>query len=366
MTQHVIFVNPSHGNEPYILGTQIAKALGERLKKKGHEITIILPYIYTKGERQLRILEKEVGLDANCILDKKLGSFYHELLFQGNDFKKYLEAICTKRADVERRVREHLTETYKPITIELNIGSRFTSGAPTYYAFPALLSELLHYALKESVLKELFTEELLHKTLTLVKEVDSRYKKIFIPSYHLFSWDKTRKLHPTEIPTPPLKPLVTPSKKNIPKGSVFCMISGTDSEVENILERARLLQKQGTHVLVAPLTLTEEFEKMSPLDAIPNPNLTKVITRAGWGTLWICQQAGVEVEVIPYTPNDDPEIFYNLKTLENIPLLEGTATQRELFGEENMDGIAFVANKIVEDLQLLIPLSSPSFDLKPT
>ena len=54
----VILVNPAHGNEPYILGTAIARGVSNRLAKEGlGRARIVVPLMY--GERQKRILLEE-------------------------------------------------------------------------------------------------------------------------------------------------------------------------------------------------------------------------------------------------------------------------------------------------------------------
>jgi len=220
---------------------------------------------------------------------------------------------------------------------------------PVYYVFPVVYGELLQRSAQEPELAAAFGKAKLERCAEQMQSVDRKYQKTFIPSYHTFSFDETREPWLQEVPTPPLKPVPAEDTQEIPEGAVFCMLSGTESEIETILERARTLKQEGTPVLISEFGVeTDEFPS-APTSVISNKNIAKVIARAGWGTIWTCQQAGVDFEPLPYSPGDDPEIYFNVKTLQKIPIQEATREQRATFGPD-MDGISFVADTIMADL----------------
>ena len=87
---------------------------------------------------------------------------------------------------------------------------------------------------------------------------------------------------------------------------------------------------------------------MSP-KVIIHPNVVQLYGRAGFGWIWDAQQARKKLIHHPYGHGDDAEIYHNVRTLESLDLLEATEIQRRKFGD--MDGIKYIASKIVADLR---------------
>ena len=345
MKERTIYINPSHGNEPYILGGLIAKKVSEGLKKKlGGKSKIIVPHIY--GSRQERILS-EVGLRGIVHLDPELGKMYEPLLFRNNDFSQHLTDLIDYQEEVQRKIREHLKKEYGDIFFELNIGSKISTGALTYYAFPVIISELLERTLQEPELVRNFSQSKLEQALEIMQEVESGIQTFFIPDYHTFSYDRNRKPKQNEISTPPLKSKPKENKDDIPRMSTYFMISGTGSELEYTLKEAENLQEHGFHIIVPPWTETDKFEKRSP-DVISNFNIVRVDSRAGWGTIWTCQLCEKQFVPLPYNSGDDPEIYFNVKTLYSVNQYMATEIQEKKFG--TLDGLSFVADQILSDL----------------
>lgn len=334
-----IFVNPYHGNEPYILGALVADALAKLLG----DVKIIMPLFY--GDRQKGILAEQ-HLRTPILFDEKLGSLYKKILFSKGRYAEHLDDMNAHRSEVEENVRSHL-EQYG-IDLELTIASRITSTAPSFYIFPYIISELLERTLKHPELAVSFGTERLRMLHTAMETVDKKHSRFFVPSYHTFSFDTTRELFPNEVATPPLKPLPPPDTREIPEQSVYCIVSGADAERHSLIERARALEAEGKTVFFPQWSRVDGF-KTAPPEIITNKNITKVIARAGWGTMWMCQQAGKAFEALPYTPGDDPEIFFNLETLDTTSLQQATNEQREHF--TSMDGITFVAQAIARHLK---------------
>ncbi len=341
----IIYINPCHGNEPYILGALIADGVAQKLRERdGVEPLLVVPHLY--GERQEQIISG-LGLSAKIHLDKRLGEFYQPLLFQNNDFAAHLSNLVSQQKQVQEETRKHLYDTYGKIFSEINIASRISSSAPAWYAFPTIISELLTRTAQEEELCRTFPLRTLEQAIFIMENVEQNISAFFIPAYHTFSYDGKRVPHQKEISTPPLKPEPKINADKIPENSVYCMLSGTGSEIETMLQNARGLAEKGHHIIVPPWAGNTAFERRTP-EIISNDNIVKVIGRAGWGTLWTCQVAGKDFEAVPYTPGDDPEIYFNLKTLQEVPMKQATEKQREMFG--TLDGIEFVVEKIVGEI----------------
>ncbi len=350
MKDGVIYVNPCHGNEPYILGTLIAYHTREKLGRKN---TIVIPHMY--AGRQEKIISEELNIKPeelaanNICLDEKLGELHQQLLFGNNDFKGHLQATIRNHETVQKAVVGHLKNTYGDVYFEINAGSRVTSGATTAYsAFPIIVSELLERTLQDTELAEFFSPALLEPMLDIMKKTERGTCTFFIPQYNTFSYDRDRKPHAREVATPPLKPTPQKSTKDVPCNSVYCMLSGTDSEIKKVLENAQLFASFGRNIIVPPWAKDVPYDKQILQDVVSHENLIKVMGRPGWGTLWLCQVSGKDFLSTPYTDGDDPEIYFNIRTLAKIPMAEATEWQKETF--KTLDGIAFVVDKIAKSL----------------
>jgi len=118
----------------------------------------------------------------------------------------------------------------------------------------------------------------------------------------------------------------------------------------------------------------EGTEKMPP-SVMADSNIIAIMGRGGWGTGWQAMQLEKPWLVAPYQEGDDPEVYFNNKTIEALKLgkvigskgitgdeLRRSAqeispglhslneTIRQRFGTTN--GIDYIADHIFEDLVL--------------
>ncbi len=328
-----IFVNPASGNEPFILGALIAQAYGNLVCES---IQIVMPLLY---DRQALILQ-EHGIEA--ILDHELGNLIRPVLFKNGDFNQHVADVVAQRERVESAIRTYVKERYGRFDFELNTGSKIRVADEIYYAFPVATSQLFFYVIQEGGIG--FNQENLEHCLRMMETVEQDFTNFFIPAIHTFSYDSNRSPVAKEISTPPLKPTPRQCTIEIPPQSVYCMPSGTGSEVQTVLQRAAELMQQGHEIIIPPWIRGTTYRQEKPF-VIVHENIVRVVGRAGWGTLWTCQQSNTAFEHVPYTRGDDPEIYFNIRTLEAIPLLQATSLQKRRFSTQN--GIAYVANYIV-------------------
>ena len=336
-----IFVNPSHGNAPFIIGTHIALEVALQL---GEEFEIVVPHI--NGKKQ-EIILNDLGLDGIVKLDRGLKELYDPLLMKAFGFDEHVRDILSFRKSAEENIRKYLNRKYDGFDLEINYGAKIVTNAErSYYAFPAVHSEVLMRSAADKLLSNIFNKGVLHVCRYMMEGVEENFKLMFIPDYHTFSY-VDRKAFDNEIKTPPQQPLARMFEGNVPENSMFFMLSGTGSEIEEILDKAREYRSEGFNPIIPSWYETDEFQGMSA-KVINHPNVVQLYGRAGFGFIWDAQQAGKKLIHHPYTMGDDPEIYHNVKTLENVDLLEATERQRQKFGD--MDGIKYIASKIVEDL----------------
>lgn len=374
--ERIIAVNPCHGNEPYILGVNVALSVNKVLKEAGqNKARIVVPLLYPG--RQEQILKENFSANSDEIfLDERLGNFYKEVLFRNGRFDEHLASLVINQERVQDLIRDYLSGTLtvkslatgevkefsgRDITLDINAGSRFPISPDSYYVFPMLLSELLEEVGKTDLSFD-------HQQLTLVQrqaqDRENAYRAKFIPHIHTFSFKEEDYPKEGKTFTPPLKhPVVLPPE--VDSQAIYVMTSGTGSEVPIVYKNAREL---GLEVYRPPF-IDLDYGRAALPDVIYHPNIVAVFGRMGWGTGWICQQAEKPFIVVPYNFPDDPEIYFNIKTLRDKRL--GVVYERQedivkqalaLVGDIRQlnesifhkygtrDGIDFVARKIVEDL----------------
>ncbi|MBL7051548.1 MAG: hypothetical protein ISS01_00500 [Nanoarchaeota archaeon] len=336
-----IFVNPTHGNAPFIIGTHIALEVERQL---GKEAEIVVPHI--NGERQ-EIILKDLGIEDKVKLDQGLKEFYDPLLMKAYGFDEHVRNLLGFRKSAEENIRRYLDENYGGFDLEINYGAKIvTEAEKSYYAFPAIFSEILMRSANNKFLSNIFNDRRLRACSNIMKEVEENFRFMFIPDYHTFSYIE-RIPFEKEIKTPPQQPLVRKFEGDVPENSMYFMLSGTGSDIESILEKAREFRKEGFNSIIPSWYDTEEFQKMNPR-VISHSNVVQLYGRAGFGFIWDAQQVGKRVIHHPYGHGDDAEIYHNIKSLGSIDLLEATEIQRKKFGD--MDGIKYIASRIVEDL----------------
>lgn len=311
MDEYNIFINITHGNEPYILGTSIASELSSNLEL---DAKIIVPHLF--GNRQMSILEENLCSLENVVLDKELGDIQKELVFQGEHFNNYMERVIENIDTVGEQVSEHLKREYGNINLELNIGSIIPSGTKIwkiYYVFPVKNSDLMEWTLKEKDYLGLDARSLRRiKKIALASEPTQ--KRCFIPFIHSLSFEN---FEPIAIPTPPLKRTKTWDEP-LEKG-VYVMLSGTGVGGERAKSFAEKMEDESYGVYVPKWSGIGIGTPLTP-DAIFSKDIFAVYARAGFGTIWQCQVAGKPLISQPYKIGDSPEIFFNIKTIETAGL----------------------------------------------
>lgn len=373
--EKIIVVNPCHGNEPYILATDVALSINKLLEREGQpKARIVVPLTY--GDRQENILRENFsGHSDEIFLDERLGDFYKEVLFQNGRFDEHLASLVVNQGRVQDLVMDYMSRSFtarslangqisdfngRDVVIDINAGSRFITHQDSYFVFPVLLSELLEETAKSDLP---FNRDHLSAVQKAAQDRESTYRAKYLPHIHTFSYQNEKYPKVGKEFTPPLKHPVT-SPPIVDEEGVYVMASGTGSEVDNVATSARDL---GLTVYRSPF-INLDYGKAALPDIIYHPNIVAVFGRMGWGTGWITQQAEKPFIVVPYTAPDDPEIYFNIKTLRDKKLGMVYEGQRDIikqalalvgdireinqeiertYGTRN--GIDYVARKIIDD-----------------
>ena len=391
----IILVNPAHGNEPYILGTAIARGVSERLARQGlGRARVVVPLMY--GDRQKRILLEESGEDAQLIgLDERFGQILKDITFGNGDFHSHLAQIEAHYDNTHNLLQQRFSAdsdnfdvrsltTGEPravsprnIVATIDTAPRVLVDSPLrYFAFPILISELIREAQKEGLG---FSDADMAKLINRMLKVESTYSQVFIPWINPLSYQYVDDLstQPAVVDgrsrtyTPAMKKEYQKSHGKIEDPGIYVMFSGTGSTLETTHALAKAANEAGLKVYSPPWVDVEGATQVSP-DVLSDENVLAVFGRAGWGTGWQVQNLALPWIVTPYESGDDPEIFFNNKTIEALKigkvLSAGDITPeklveainslsvgthalndkiREYFG--TLNGIDFIADAITQD-----------------
>lgn len=285
----LIVVNPCHGNEPYILGTDVALSVNQLLERNGgKKAKIVVPLIYPGRQEQI-LRDTFSGRQDEILMDRQLGELYEQVLFRDGRFDQHLADLGANQARVQDQVLDHLSRNFeakslatgktadlngRDVVLDINTNSRFIVHKDSYFVFPVLLSELLEETGKSGLP---FDHQLLSAAQRAAQDRESQYLAKFIPQIHTFSYKDDYPQEGKEF-TPPMKHPVENPPQTETQG-IYVMASGTGSEVENV---ARSAQALGLDVYRSPF-IQMDYGRAAIPDVIYHPNIVGVFGRMGWG-----------------------------------------------------------------------------------
>ncbi len=392
----ILVLNPGHGNEPYILATAIGREVSKRFASAGMEQPIlVMPLLY--GDRQKRILLEENPNDASLLYyDEQFGNILKDIMFGAGDFKQHLTQVNTHYDEVEKMLNNRFHVDAQDFTARsvatqesaelsprniigvIEAGNRVPVKVPhRYFAFPEVLSRVLHESIKHPELG--FSESDMRKLADRMMRVESAYSQVFVPWVSTFSYQDAANLDAqpqsidgrSRIYTPAMKSDIPKTEEEVDPG-VYIMFSGTGSAVDANRALIDAAHEAGIKAYTPPWETIEGTEKMPPT-VMADENMLAIMGRSGWGTGWQAMQLEKPWLVAPYHEGDDPEIYFNNKTIEALKLgrvigsegisgdeLRRTAQEispglhglnevvRQRFGTTN--GIEYIADHIFQDL----------------
>lgn len=379
-----IVLNFVYGFGPFTKTTELAVKINDLLEKEGRaRMRIIVPWVY--GEDQKRILEEEFGVvirehSEEILLDKKLGEILNSIFYAGEEgfegsLRRFLdESESTKKeiADyfkkglvLETLAGEKFEVKKKDIAFELNRCPRvYYPLEHSYYTGFGYSSEILDRASK---LDLGINKELLKESAKLFKKIENKSSVHFISEPGTFFSYNYKKRKKTERDVPPT--LNWPLEKNTEKikEGAYVTVSGI-SGLEDLYKE---VGKMGLEIYSNRPNVLGFGTKKSP-NLISNKNIKFHFARTGWGSVWQSLFSGVPLITMSYKKGDDPEIYFNNKTLEALGLIKiyrGESTE-ELFdyaksfkksvGEMNdflmkkygtLNGNDIIAREILKDLK---------------
>lgn len=339
----ILVLNPGHGNEPYILATAIGREVSNKFASAGLEQPIlVMPLLY--GDRQRNILLEENPNDTSLLYyDEEFGKILKDVVFGAGDFRQHLTQVNTHYDEVEKMLNDRYHKDAQEITahslatqesIELSpkniigvigTGNRVGIKIPhRYFAFPELLSRVLNESMQHPELG--FSESEMKELATRMMKVEAEYSQVFVPRINPFSYQNASNLdsQPKEINgrlrmyTPAMKADMPKTEGKVEPG-VYIMVSGTGSALEANKSLIEAAHDVGIKAYSPQWENIKGTEKMPP-SVMGDSNILAIMGRSGWGTGWQAMQLEKPWLVAPYQEGDDPEIYFNNKTIEALRL----------------------------------------------
>lgn len=330
MYELTLLGNPGHGNGPTVLLLLIAEALQEETARP---VNLVLPLT---GALQREIVSRRKrNAQVRVLYDEALGAALFTVTLRDHDFARNLADIRRYQQEAQELAGRYIEsglrlfdEAGEPcelaaeeVACEINIGSRirFLPIRRAFSFFPCLLSDLLRRT------KVNLDSAGLSRVRSRVEQLEASYEVAFLPYLHTFSWDSTWQPRENVRFAPFLRPEVS-APPSPPAPGVLAMPSGVgkagNARIAQVVEHLLHEARSGGRSLEIYFPLgarIEDIPSAQPLhpDAIYSDAIQAVVGRAGWGTVGECLSAGTPFVAIPALPGDDPEIGFNLKTLES-------------------------------------------------
>ncbi len=366
LSKHYIVTNFAYGTGPYLRATDLAIAFNDELEKNGRgRMGIIVPWVY--GEKQKRVMLEEFAghekkYPGEILLDKKLGELLRSVFYADCTYEEALRTWVKNYREVSQDAYHHLSfdvevETLNgekqmidgtKIAVELSRSPRVRYNiAPAYYTSFASLADILERA--QSIPDIAIDRALLKEGVQAAEWVEKRVKMRCIawPATFGYLQEPSSSFHHTErseaslensgmrsfanaqddrtgkqrggryndeILVPPIAPPPAPNHNEIEKG-IFVTITGIPG-LERLYQDAKRL---GLKLYSNDTEIVTGSVYMSP-HVIPNKNIVLQFARAGWSSIWISMIAGTPLVIPEFDAKDDPEIYFNNKSVEELGL----------------------------------------------
>ena len=328
----MIVTNFAYGTGPYLRSTELAIAFNDELEKAGQKrLGIVVPWVY--GEQQKRVMWEEFSAHdqvhpGEILLDRELGSLLRSIFYADTTYERALEkwvALCRSISDkahghlssqfaVETMTGEKQMVDGRDVKVELSRSPRIRYDvAPAYFSSFAYVAEILEQAKHAG---EIAVEsKLLERGVKIADwvETEQRVRCMAYPATFAFLTPREPR-YADEMLVPPL---VFPPKANTDnlQQGIFVTITGIPG-LERLYADAKRL---GIRLYSNDPDQVPGSTKALP-HIIPNEKILFQFARAGWSSIWISMMCGTPLVVPEYDSEDDPEIYFNNRSVEELQL----------------------------------------------
>ncbi|MDP3770280.1 MAG: hypothetical protein U1A25_02945 [Candidatus Sungbacteria bacterium] len=365
MNQYIV-TNFAYGTGPYLRTTDLAIAFNDELEKAGRErMGIIVPWVY--GEKQKRVMLEEFAVHekkyaGEILLDKKLGELLRSVFYADCTYEEALRAWVKQYREVSLQAYHHFSFNFEvetlggekrtvdgtKISVELNRSPRIRYNvAPSYFTSFAYLGDILERAQK--VPEIAVDPELLKKGVEAANWIEriqkmrcmawpatfaylkpylrhAEHSEASLEDERIRSFANARVLkdlrddtekggrYNDEILVPPIAPPPKPNNEEIDPG-IFVTITGIPGLERLYADAKRLGLKYYSNDTEAVPGSIHALPHI-----IPNTRIALQFARSGWSSIWISMISGTPLVVPEFDSHDDPEIYFNNKSVEELGL----------------------------------------------
>ncbi|MDP7069044.1 MAG: hypothetical protein QF815_00830 [Candidatus Peribacteraceae bacterium] len=295
----VIVCNPSYGNGPYLRTTELALAVSAKIETPAK---IVVPLLY--GDTQKRIMQEEFGDQPKIILDEVYGEILKPIFFDGISFESFLQSWIETVDQVSADVQTHLESTYENPVMEIARAPLVQTGiSPAYCTLFARLSEIWEQSIGIEEID--IDNQILKNAAIKMRELEDSYALRMICEPGTFEGENM-------IPPTATKHQLI----DVQEPGIYVSVSGIAGGSEAI---------DTTHKIYT----NAKPDETSP-SCLGSNNILAQVARAGWGAIWKSLLTETPLFVMPYSNHDDPEIYFNIKKVQELGI--GT-----LYGEQPID-----------------------------
>lgn len=383
-----LLANFSFGNGPYLKTTALALAINKELRGRGkNPLGIIVPWVYGETQRRIMLEEFQSWSDEEqslIYLDSHLGSLLKEIFYGNGTFNESLARWTGSHKKIADEMKRCLNNSWtleslkggrqkvkgQKIALELTRNPRVSLElAPGFEMTFGSTHEIFQEALKVSSQKINLDPALVKKAAALAQKVDEGSRRRYVSEPGTFSYNaKRRPLDQKETAVPPAVSLKRGKPPDISREGIYVTVSGVPG-LERLYQETK---KLGLTVYTNNTEAIPGSTHAAP-DAIGHPKIKLHFGRCGWGAIGLSQIKEIPIVSPPHDPSDDPEIYFNILSVESLglgviwrgqslkELIETTSKLKDRIREYNsalkkrfgtLDGYAYTAKMILKELDV--------------
>jgi hypothetical protein len=377
-----IVTNSAYGYGPLFRMVDLAKLLRSAFDKRAYnDWYIIVPLVYPSF--QIRALKAKYGSDERILLDPRLGRIFRDIFFEGGSYNSYLRRYAQTFHVAQDRIHylfqeemrlknlrgERVVVDPSSIKIEVAHNPRVSLPAPRkYYTSIALFSDILLRSRRAQVVN--VGKAVFSRCLEIAIDLEQQYETRFISEPSTFSYVEFPSQRAGVSFAPPLIHIEDGSSPaQLPDEIIYFYLSGISKR--SFLPRLNIKDSR-FHLYCSRTGYSKKGIRYADPSIIFNPKVKAVVSRAGWSTIWSCLVTSKPFLALPFRRTDDPEMFFNLRTLVALKLgqvLRSGLSEATLYRSYSLirkqeeivdrllslygtvDGLQYVAQKISKHFQ---------------
>lgn len=336
--KNYVILNFAYGFGPFVKAIETAIRVNDILFKKGYKrMGIIVPLVYE--EKYKKIIKENFSeyikkYPTEILFDKKLGEYLLEIFYEGESYRKYLRSFLKSSTFIEKEIKKHLKRKIKledfcendleingkDIIMEIGRSPRIDFGIPTKYYFSfANMSDILSVFLLEYPNLTNLDRKILKESASFYKKLEKKCDLNFISEPGTFYNRKNKiykKISKNIIFTPPhSEGFLLKSKfvNKLKEKAIYITVSG----IPNIQKIFKKIPNLNLKIYTNNKEVLLNGKNESP-DIIRDENILFHFARSGWGSIWRSLLTETPFITFPYDKEDDPEIYFNNKCIEEL------------------------------------------------